>query len=110
MRMWVSQGRIKIHERCKHLIYHLEYGQWNNTRTDFRRLADSPDKSVKGGHVDAIPALYYLIRNIQTSKNPYPFGYGSVRTKNTFESPKYKENNMSQATDFMRKILNISKK
>jgi len=110
MRMWVSQGRVKVHERCKHLIYHLEYGQWNNTRTDFRRLADSPDKSVKGGHVDAIPALYYLIRNIQTSKNPYPFGYGSVRTKNTFESPKYRENNMSQATDFMRKILNISKK
>lgn len=110
MRMWISQGRVKIHERCKHLIYHLEYGQWNNTRTDFKRLADSPDKSLKGGHVDAIPALYYLIRNIQTSKNPFPFGYGITRTKNTFESPKYKENNVSQAADFMRKVLNISKK
>jgi PBSX family phage terminase large subunit len=110
MRMWVSQGRIKIHERCTHLRYHLEYGQWNNTRTDFKRLADSPDKTIRGGHVDAIPALYYLIRNIQTSKNPFPFGYGRLITKDTFVSPKYQENEMSQATDFMRKILNISKK
>lgn len=110
MRMWVSQGRVKIHERCTHLRYHLEYGQWNNTRTDFKRLADSPDKTIRGGHVDAIPALYYLIRNIQTSKNPFPFGYGRVMTKDTFVSPKYQENEVSQATDFMRKILNISKK
>lgn len=110
MRMWVSQGRVKIHERCTHLRYHLEYGQWNNTRTDFKRLADSPDKTIRGGHVDAIPALYYLIRNIQTSKNPFPFGYGRLITKDTFVSPKYQENEVSQATDFMRKILNISKK
>jgi hypothetical protein len=88
MRMWMARGRIKIHSKCKHLIYHLENGQWNGKRTDFRRLADSPDKSIRGGHVDAIPALYYLIRNIQTSKNPFPFGYGLNINKNTFQSPK----------------------
>lgn len=110
MRMWVNNGRIKIHEKCKHLIYHLEYGQWDNNRKNFKHLADSPDKAIRGGHVDAIPALYYLIRNIQTSKNPFPFGYGLNITKDTFISPKMRHENASQATDFMRKVLNIKKK
>jgi PBSX family phage terminase large subunit len=110
MRMWIANDRVKIHSRCKHLLYHLENGQWNNSRTDFKRLADSPDKSIRGGHVDAIPALYYLIRNVQPSKNPYPFGYGLEIKENTHISSKWKANNPSQATDFMRKILNLKKK
>lgn len=110
MRMWVAKGRVKIHERCKHLIYHLEYGQWNDKRTDFKRMPDTPDKSVRGGHVDGIPALYYLIRNVQTSKNPFPFGYGLNINENTFMSPKFKHKNVSEATDFFRKVLNLKKK
>lgn len=109
MRMWISQGRVKIHEKCRHLIYHLEYGQWNKSRSDFQRLADTPDKSIKGGHVDGIPALYYLIRNVQASKNPYPFGYGININENTFMSPNFRSKNISQTVDFMRKIMNIKK-
>ena len=109
MRMWIAQGRVKIHEKCKHLIYHLENGQWNSRRTDFKRLADSPDKTIRGGHVDAIPALYYLIRNVQPSKNPYPFGYNLGITENTFISKKWRAKNQTQAVDFMRKVLNIRK-
>jgi PBSX family phage terminase large subunit len=109
MRMWMNNGKIKIHEKCKHLMYHLEFGQWDNQRKDFKRLADSPDKTIRGGHVDAIPALYYLVRNVQTSKNPFPFGYGLEINQNTFVSPKMKHENASQAVDFMRKVLNLKK-
>lgn len=110
MRMWIGTGRVKIHERCSHLIYHLEYGQWNDKRSDFKRLPDTPDKLIRGGHVDGIPALYYLIRNVQKSKNPYPFGYGFNITKNTFVSPKFAQKSASHATDFIIKVLNLNKK
>ncbi len=110
MKIWMQQGRIKIHERCTHLIYHLEYGQWNKSRSDFKRLADSPDKKIQGGHVDAIPALYYLIRNIHTHRNPYPDGYGYKITENTHMSQKFMRKNGSEGAEFMAKLLNIRKK
>lgn len=110
MKIWMGQGRIRIHERCKHLIYHLEYGQWNNKRTDFKRLADSPDKSVQGGHVDAIPALYYLIRNIHTHRNPYPNNYGVNINENTHIPREHLNNIASEGADFMGKLLNLRKK
>ena len=109
MKIWMKQGRIRIHERCEHLIYHLEYGQWNNKRTDFKRLADSPDKRIQGGHVDAIPALYYLIRNIHTHRNPFPTNYGRNITEDTHVPYSYKENK-SEGADFMAKLLNLRKK
>lgn len=110
MRMWIGQGKVKIHERCKHLLYHLEFGQWNDRKTDFKRLPDTPDKSIKGGHVDTIPALYYLIRNIQTSKNPYPFGYNLKITADTYISEKWKNKNTSEGVDFMKKVFNLNRK
>lgn len=110
MKIWMGQGRVRIHERCKHLIYHLEYGQWNKRRTDFKRLADSPDKTVRGGHVDAVPALYYLIRNIHTHRNPYPSNYGRDITPNTHIGKAYKEHGKSEGAEFMGKLLNLRKK
>lgn len=110
MRMWVSQRKVKIHQSCKHLIYHLEYGQWNSSRSDFKRLNDSPDKTIRGGHVDAIPALYYLIRNIKANHNPYPAGYGININKNTFISPKWEDKRAgAEKKSFMNKLLNIKK-
>lgn len=109
MRMWIAQGRVKIGEKCKHLIYHLENGQWNNKRTDFKRLADSPDKTLKGGHVDAIPALYYLIRNIQEYKNPYPDNYGRLQGSGVFSSPNRRDQN-TPLQDLMDSIMGRKKK
>jgi len=109
MKMWMAQGKIKIHERCKHLIYHLEFGQWNDKRTDFKRLADTPDKSIKGGHVDTIPALYYLIRNIHTYRNPFPSNYGREIGEDTHVTRAY-SNKASQAVDLMRNIMNLKNK
>ena len=110
MRMWIGQKRVKIHERCKHLIYHLEFGQWNDRKSDFKRLPDTPDKTIKGGHVDTIPALYYLIRNIQTTKNPFPWNYKVDINANTHVSEKWKKKNTSEGLDFMRSIFNLNKK
>ena len=110
MKIWMGQGRVKIHERCKHLIYHLEYGQWNSKRSNFKRLNDSPDKTIRGGHVDDIPALYYLIRNIHAYRNPYPVGYGVNIGPNTYQSAKLKARRTSQTAETMKKIMNIGKK
>tara|TARA_R110000850_G_scaffold148801_1_gene271087 strand:- start:797 stop:2068 length:1272 start_codon:yes stop_codon:yes gene_type:complete len=109
MKMWMAQGRVKIHKRCTHLIYHLEFGQWNDRRTDFKRLADTPDKTIRGGHVDTIPALYYLIRNIHTYRNPFPNNYGKEVREGTHVAGKYK-NKASKSADIMRSILNLRRK
>ncbi len=105
MRMWINNSRVKVHERCKHLSYHLEFGQWNSSRSDFKRLPDTPDKSVRGGHVDAIPALYYLIRNININKNPYPFGFGLDMNESTHMSAKYKKRQESKGRSIMNKLF-----
>lgn len=68
MRMMVRNGRVLINPRCKNLIYHLKAATWKKDRSNFTR-------SVDGGHWDFIPALYYLLRNINENKNPYPRDY-----------------------------------
>jgi hypothetical protein len=52
-RMWITEGRVEIHERCKTLIYHLENAQWNKARTDFKHMKDTPNGDILGGHADA---------------------------------------------------------
>jgi PBSX family phage terminase large subunit len=74
----ISQGKIVIHPRCKHTIYHMKYAEWNKNRTAFKNLKDSPSGEIKGGHADALAALIYLHRNIIKSKNPYPLNYGTL--------------------------------
>ena len=92
VRMWFAQGKIKIHERCTHLIYHTKRAQWDTSggkiRNVFRHLTDAPDGSVRGGHADSLDALIYLVRNINVGHNPYPDGHGERRGFNIFNSPK----------------------
>ena len=110
MRVWFSQGRIKIHERCSNLKYHLRYGLWKDgNRTSFRHLAGSPDGKLSKSHVDTIPPLYYLIRNLYEHYNPKPANYDTVVTSNThkrqtFEEKKGNWNEISKAiTKFGRR-------
>jgi hypothetical protein len=65
MRSWVKAGRVEISEKCKYLIGSLQYGLWNDKRTEFAR-------SKILGHYDAVAALMYLIRNIDQVTNPIP--------------------------------------
>jgi len=69
MRILLKQGRIIIHPRCKTLINHLKYANWNKSQTSFARSSDN-------GHYDAVDAIKYLCRAIQQSKNPYPSTFG----------------------------------
>jgi PBSX family phage terminase large subunit len=95
VRMWFAQGKIKIHKRCTHLVYHTKRAQWDTSggkvRTVFKHLADAPDESVRGGHADSLDALIYLVRNLNTGHNPYPDGHGEKRGFNIFQSPKQEQ-------------------
>lgn len=73
LRVWVADDKIRIHPRCKNLIYHLKNAQWNKNRTDFLRLKDNIAEGIFGGHCDGLPALMYLVRNIQSQKKPEGF-------------------------------------
>lgn len=70
MKILLKQGRIIINPRCKTLIFHLKNATWNRSKKSY-------DRSPDAGHYDAVDALKYLVRNVQYTKNPYPFTYGS---------------------------------
>lgn len=67
LRVLIQEGRLKIHSRCKHLIYHLQNVTWkeNGTGKEFKHLSDSIDGDVKGGHADAcfVPGTRVLTKN-----------------------------------------------
>jgi hypothetical protein len=65
MRMRVGRKQIEIHPRCKTLLAHLECGVWNRARSSYDRMEGF-------GHWDAIDALKYLCRMIDTTHNPTP--------------------------------------
>lgn len=69
LRLWVGAGRVIVNPKCMQTIGSLKYGVWNDKRKDFER-------SSVFGHFDALAALIYLVRNIDTVTNPIPKGYG----------------------------------
>lgn len=109
VRMWVHSGRVKIHPKCKHLIYHLSEAEWDKSRTSFKHLKDSLTGQVRGGHADALDAFIYMIRNVMETRNPYPSDYGSLRGANIFRSPRQKEEDTS-TTGIFKKMFKLNKK
>ena len=69
VREWVKSGRIIVHPRCKELLGCLRNGIWDKNR---EKLA----KSKIFGHFDALMALVYLVRNVDTYTNPVPAYFG----------------------------------
>lgn len=100
LRMKIQEGKIIINPRCKTLIIHLEAATWNKARTEL-------DRSPDNGHYDFLPALSYLIRNIQFNKNPYPAYYGRPNGEDRYVINRT-ENNYKYASQFS-KIYNIKK-
>lgn len=106
LRNMVGANQIIIHPRCKTLISHMKSATWESKRSsgsrDFRR---SPDN----GHYDALSAILYLVRNIDTTKNPYPKGYNYTKMSrkhgidNVFQNP-YKINE-NKGLDSFNKLL-----
>ena len=110
LRMWFHNGRIKIHEKCKHLIYHTEHALWSKSKDDFLRLQDSPSGEVRGGHADSLDSLIYLVRNLSEFANPYPDGFGNLKGPNVFSSPFKKTSEDPETKELVHAILNIRKK
>jgi hypothetical protein len=69
VREWVKDGRIVVSPKCKELLGCLNNAVWDKNRA---KLA----KSKIYGHFDALMALVYLVRNIDTQTNPIPKFYG----------------------------------
>jgi PBSX family phage terminase large subunit len=66
-RLWVGAGRVLALDKCEELTNSLPLVKWNPNkhRADIQR-------SQSYGHGDALMALVYMIRNIDTSTNPIP--------------------------------------
>lgn len=69
LRIFIDSGRLIINPRCTETIGCLETGIWDKTRQQFQR-------SGLYGHFDALAALVYLVRNLNTTTNPIPKNYG----------------------------------
>lgn len=97
MRIMLKNEEIIIHPRCITLITHLEAGIWNKAKTSFDRSADN-------GHFDAIDSLKYLVRNVQTTHNPYPKGY-LVR----YDDSRFEYSPPPESTSQWEKVFKIEK-
>jgi len=88
IRSLMANGRIQIHERCEQLIYQLENGMWQLTRTGNRKNEFIRNKKV--GHCDLLSAMLYLYRQVDFKKNPYPIE--EPTGQNIFSNPaKYQQ-------------------
>ena len=107
LRMQLVQNQIKIHPKCKHLLYHIENACWDKHRKEFLRLPDTADFSIRGGHADGLDALIYMVRNVIKSKNPYPKGWNQLSGNNVYQSRFEKPG--TELTETVKKMLNIRK-
>lgn len=82
VRLMVADGRVIVHPRCQELIGCLTYGVYaDGKRKEFGR-------SKSFGHFDALAALVYLVRNLDTHTNPVPAAYGlDLRNSRIRERP-----------------------
>lgn len=95
VRIWVNAGRIAFHPRCRELIDCMRYGVWDEQRKQWER-------SETLGHFDALAALMYLVRNVDSRTNPVPLDYGKPAEEWWFnEDPKKKHR------DKIKKLFNV---
>ena len=100
LRTKIRNEKILISDKCVNLIKQLEFGIWNKNRTSYQR-------SEALGHLDAVDALLYLVRNVDWSANPYPKGFGLGSRENTFIPATYYEKNQSQAAKWLKKVFKV---
>ena len=81
VRIWVGAGRVEVHPRCEILIDTLRYGLWDEDRKDW-------EESDRLGHFDALAALMYLIRNVDSRTNPIPIDFGKPAEDHFFTQEK----------------------
>lgn len=92
-RMWIKTGRVRVNPRCKLLIQTLKDGIWNKSKDEFGR-------TTALGHMDALAAFIYGIRNIDELHNPIPVTYGFSADEQIYPTPP-----KSQTTQAMETAL-----
>lgn len=85
VRIWVNAGRVIVDPRCEQTIDCLSYGIWDEHRKQWER-------SDRLGHFDALAALMYLIRNVDSRTNPIPPEYGKPSEAYFFDEAKKQAN------------------
>lgn len=68
LRMLTRKGGLKVHPRCKLLIKTLKSAMWDEKHDGFA-------ESEELGHADAVAALIYGMRSINSQRNPIPQNY-----------------------------------
>ena len=68
VREWVKDGKILVDKSCRELIGCLSNAIWDKNKKELAR-------SKVYGHFDALMALVYLVRNVDTHTNPIPLHY-----------------------------------
>lgn len=68
LRMLVKKGGLRVNPRCKLLIATLKSAMWDEKREGFA-------ESETLGHADAVDALIYGMRAINSTRNPIPMNY-----------------------------------
>ena len=102
MRQKLQQRKIIISPKCATLINHLRNVRWKST--DKATFARSPDM----GHYDAVDALKYFVRHVDTTKNPYPANYGrEMRDLYIVNQEKFQGKTQIEA---YKKIFNMKKR
>lgn len=99
LKILIQEGRLVINPRCTTVIRHLQEATWNKSKTDFERSSDN-------GHYDAIPALYYLCRNINMQKNPYPLHYGAGSQEHIYRT---NSNSVPTTTTAWGKVFKLNR-
>jgi hypothetical protein len=105
VKMLLKQNRIIINPRCKNLLYHLRAARWNKNFNNFERLKDIKETGLLGGHADLADALIYLVRNVNTSLNPYPADHWELKGGNIFRKRSLK-GFTSEVEKFMKGMIN----
>lgn len=83
LRILVGQDRLRVHPRCVQLIGCLRTGIWDKHRAKFQR-------SGVYGHLDALAALMYLVRNLDQNTNPIPVTYGTDPYNSSYGQREFK--------------------
>jgi len=69
LRIFVKEGRLRVHESCEYLLSCLESGLWQETKGVGKRRFG---QNKVFGHWDHLSSLIYMVRNIDEYDNPLP--------------------------------------
>lgn len=100
LRLLVNQGRLYVNPKCKQIVGCLRYGIWDDNRKKFAR-------SVTYGHFDALAALIYLVRYLDTASNPIPTNLNISLATHHVNGNGNGDNAQAKA---VRQILNIRRR